>query len=233
MPDWLAKAFCTRSRQGYAPPSVQVLEVQDQIQHVSKPARCGGRFCNKKVILITCLVLVALLAVLLFPKDPIWEVLDLKFITFKLPVLHGVSNLMHSLRSNITAVHMVLQSKVRATNPNIIGASADPGVFSITYKGQVIGHATTPALSIAPFGTIDLTVDVRVDGVPAAMGVGMMREIQDSDTTLALKILGNVTAHVWVWSVTSVTSCFLRTDVSGLPDKTKFTEKTCHYSYVL
>jgi hypothetical protein len=167
------------------------------------------------------------------PREPQWKVLDLKFLKAELPVLEGFSNMMKSLNGASSAIDMTMETTVSASNPNLIGAHALPGVFDISYKNDTIGRARTKSLTIGPMATIVIKVAVAVNEIPADLGIDMLSEMQNHNMELPILVTGTVIAEVGMLKVRTTIKCDLKTDCSKLPAETKFTYKKCTYEYDL
>eukprot|EP00929_Paragymnodinium_shiwhaense_P103161 TRINITY_DN6646_c0_g1_i1.p1 TRINITY_DN6646_c0_g1~~TRINITY_DN6646_c0_g1_i1.p1 ORF type:complete len:321 (+),score=51.95 TRINITY_DN6646_c0_g1_i1:95-1057(+) len=196
---------------------------------------CRAPTRRQLILYVAFLIGVALAAFIFYPKKPGWEVLDLTFETFDIPILDGgvQSIVSWNYLGNKSAVKIVLTTSVRASNPNIIGATTDPGTYEIFYKKKIIGNASTVPLVVPPYGSIVIHPKVLVDGVPVELGMEMLDDMQNNHMQLTVHVKGKVIAHVGFMKVQTTILCTLVTDASELPKRTRFTRRKCVYAYGL
>merc|ERR1719487_2614925 len=130
---------------------------------------------------------------------------------------------------NKSAVKIILSAHVKASNPNLIGATTEPGVYEIFYKNTSIGKASTVPISVPPYGSIVIQPRVVVDGVPVELGMEILDDMQKNNMQITVEVKGHVIAKVGIMKVQTEILCTLVTDASDLPERTKFTSRKCVY----
>eukprot|EP00927_Polykrikos_kofoidii_P057996 TRINITY_DN52273_c0_g1_i1.p1 TRINITY_DN52273_c0_g1~~TRINITY_DN52273_c0_g1_i1.p1 ORF type:complete len:285 (-),score=39.23 TRINITY_DN52273_c0_g1_i1:145-999(-) len=237
-PGQLQQQTNSQSNRSSKPPFYRPLPVRPpSVEQSSTGVKCNTSMPTKAKLITygVALGVVALLIFLLIPREPQWEVLSMEFSSFQLSVLSGgLSGLVGwDFGGDESAVKITVSTTVRATNPNMIGANADPGVMSILYGNHTIGKAMTTSVSIGPYASVDMKVNVSIDSVPAKLGISMVHELETHDNQLSVGVWGSVIAHVWRLAVMCKIHCELVTDVRTMPAKTVFTKKDCSYTYDL
>uniref|UniRef100_A0A7S4SMJ1 Late embryogenesis abundant protein LEA-2 subgroup domain-containing protein n=1 Tax=Alexandrium monilatum TaxID=311494 RepID=A0A7S4SMJ1_9DINO len=187
--------------------------------------------------LCCCSVMIALslnlaAAALLVPREPSWQVSDLRLRSLTPPSPGG----------SPADLRLEFAATVSVRNPNIIGATTLPSRFSVYYQDTEISSSALEEMAIDAQSSESMDVTVPVAGVPGPLAQAMMEDIADrqgvfaTETRLSvvtrLPLLKVFSKHFFTYEVESMTKCTLTSDVQHLPEfraRKCSTSSSAHY----
>lgn len=182
-------------------------------------ARCTCCCCA-----VMALVSGILVGVYVTPRDPIWQVggLRLKSIT---PPSPGGSG---------SELRLEFAATVTVRNPNLIGASTEPGAFTVFYEDTKLGSSVIEEMEIDGKSSTSVDVLVPVADLPVEVGQAMLENVAKNGGLLTTKSRATVLAKLPLFKVTSasafsfeatsVTTCTMTADINKLPE---FAARNC------
>jgi len=162
---------------------------------------------------------------LFYPRDPTWHItkLDIDIAKFS-QIMMGQGNVTDPLD---------FSAEVEFFNPNLVGATTEPGTFEVLYKGAVMSYGKMGSITAGPKSSSALRVDVTAK-FTEEMAQSIMAEVM-STWELKVKADVNTVAKVGLMGIKTRVQCDITASVTTLLQKPEdvLTEKVCTYSYSL
>jgi hypothetical protein len=192
-------------------------------------SRCGVR--SRPTLFAVCCaggaaILIVVAAVLLWPRDPAWHLTKIDMDTSKfIAVMTGQGNVTEPLP---------LVADVSFWNPNLIGATTEPGAIKVFFGSEVMCHGTAGATTVGPRSTSTLRTELVVQ-FNEALAQKIMATVMANNFQLNVSADARVVVPMGPVRVKVDTHCKLTTDaLKVLTDPTGvISKRECTYSYSL